>query len=477
MPGVSTFKLFLQSAESTFLFCACVVPHNFTCQCTFAQPEDKFTAAPHQTQTPHPISTFRDMRESFRKRQLDELNSAAAANKIEWEAFCDEIVDKLPQTAAADLRSIARIYKELHWLDTTVLGNGRIQKKLTDAENRYHEIVNDYCAFMEPSDPMRSFHEKDLAPYVSTLNDIRAALQEYAGIAAVNSDKWNALVAALVRSREKCFSANFVEANRRVAWFIKSGINETDLLELVTCWHGKVKTRLEFAIQSPENYAHALAVFESLRCAPLWCAETVCRCAFATKECQSVHLLFTKLLPDLQDLRFTFAEPHNFLNLLAIIHGWRQLPPEVTLSSRDALDHLKESFQEVTSKLKQTGSPFRDADEMRNTLSWARLLEQHFDELQSYEYFGEVASLKQHIDRHLTAADSMIAWASWRPKRVAAIVGTFIIHVIRRSGRALANAVRLPSPPWPQVPSVRRSEVDVDSGEPTVEGLLALPTL
>jgi hypothetical protein len=222
-----------------------------------------------------------------------------------------------------------------------------------------------------------------------------------------------------------------------------------------TCWHGKVKDRLEFAIRSPENYPHAMAIFESLRrdAAALWCAEALCRCTFAT-ECRSVHLLFMKLLPDLQGLRFAFTEPQNFLNLLAIIHGWRQLPPEVTQASRDALAHLKESFQEVTSKLKQTGSRFRDADEMGNMLSWARLLEKHFDKLQSYEYFGDVASLKPHIDRHLAAADSMIAWAAWRPKRVAAIVGTFIVHVIRRSGRALANAVGLPpSPPWPQVPS------------------------
>jgi hypothetical protein len=328
---------------------------------------------------------------------------------------------------------------------------------------------------MERCDVTGPLH--DLASYVTKLNDVRAAIKQYAAI--VNFNRWNALVAALGRAREQCFSTDLVDANLRVAQLMGSGVNETDRLELVACWHGKVKDRLEFTIRSPENYPHAMAIFESLRrdVAALWCAEALCRCTFAT-ECRSVHLLFMKLLPDLQGLRFAFTEPQNFLNLLAIIHGWRQLPPEVTQAWRDALAHLKESFQEVTSKLKQTGSRFRDADEMGYILSWARLLEKHFDKLQSYEYFGDVASLKPHIDRHLAAADSMIAWAAWRPKRVAAIVGTFIVHVIRRSGRALANAVGLPpSPPWPQVPSVRRSETDVDSGEPTVEGLLALPTL
>jgi hypothetical protein len=405
------------------------------------------------------------MHECFRERRYDTLVSLVKADEQGWKEVRDKILRNLPE--AKNLQFIALIRRKLQWLDETPLGNDGIHETLFRAENRYHEIIAEYCDFMEHCDVTGLLHDKNLASYVEKLNDIRAATQQYADI--VNSDRWNTLVAALVCARERCFSGDVIEANERVERLLKSDINRADRLELVACWHRRLMGRLQDAIQSPKNYSIALTIFESLLRLELWCAKMPCQCKRPT-ACGSTHPLFTELQRKLRDLRFAFEEPENFPLLLKIVQSWLSLRPRVTQSSGDALEDLKLSFHDVKKKLMtETESPFRNAEEMLFMLLWARTLNMHFDALQSQQYFGDVASLKPHIHRHLEAADSMIAWTSWRPKRVAAYVAAFLIRVWKRTGRVLN---------WPQVlisPQVQLTRDD--SGEPSVHGIKAFTPL
>jgi hypothetical protein len=430
-------------------------------------PPEQFAHLQSELQSPgtaHKVpSAFRDMLESFRKRRLDELVSLEAEDKPGWKALRDAILSDLPD--ATSLETIALIRNKLQWLDETPLGNDDIHETLWLAENRYHQIITAYCGFMGHCDVAGPLHKDNLASYVDKLNDVRAATQQYADI--VNSDRWNTLVAALVCAREKCFSGDVVEANQRVARLLESRINATDRLELVACWHSRLVDHLEDAIQSPKKYSLALKIFESLHHLKLWCAESPCQCKLPT-ACCATRPLFIELQQKLRDLRFAFAEPQNFLVVLKIVQSWRDL--RVTQSSGDALEDLKLSFHDVKKKLMtETESPFRNAEEMVFMLLWARTLNMHFDALQSQQYFGDVASLKPHIHRQLAAADSMIAWTSWRPKRVAAYVAAFLIRVWKRTGRVFN---------WPQVliwPQVQLTRDD--SGEPSVHGIKAFTPL
>jgi hypothetical protein len=112
------------------------------------------------------------MRGSFRKRRLDELDSAGGSRQDpDGKPSCDEIVDKLPQTAADPkhkpswpLRSSSVSCSgsmRLRWATAGIHENASAELR-TDT----HEIVAEYCAFMERSDATGPLH--DLASYVST---------------------------------------------------------------------------------------------------------------------------------------------------------------------------------------------------------------------------------------------------------------------------------------------------------------------